>query len=42
VANRDSNNISVFSIDSSGAPKAVSGSPFASVVINPVALASVN
>jgi 6-phosphogluconolactonase (cycloisomerase 2 family) len=42
VANRDSNNISVFSIDSSGALKAASGSPFPSVVIHPVALASIN
>jgi len=41
VANRDSNTISVFSIDSSGALKQV-GTPFPSVVIGPVALASIN
>lgn len=41
VANRDSNTISVFSINSSGALTQVTGSPFPSVVINPVALASI-
>lgn len=42
VANSGTSNISVFSIDSSGALKAVAGSPFPSVVVNPVALASIN
>jgi 6-phosphogluconolactonase len=42
VANRDSNNISVFSIDNAGALKPVTSSPFASVVVKPVALASIN
>jgi 6-phosphogluconolactonase (cycloisomerase 2 family) len=37
-----SNTISVFSIDSSGALKELSGSPSPSVVIDPVALASIN
>jgi 6-phosphogluconolactonase (cycloisomerase 2 family) len=42
VANRDSNNISVFSIDNAGALKPVTSSPFASVVVKPVALASIH
>ena len=42
VANRDANTISVFSVDSSGALKAVENSPFPSVVVNPVALVSLN
>jgi 6-phosphogluconolactonase len=42
VANRDSQNISVFSIDGSGSLTQVNNSPFPSVVLNPVALASIN
>jgi len=41
VANRDANTISVFSIDSSGALK-LAGTPVPSVIINPIALASIN
>ena len=41
VANTGNNTISVFTIDSSGALKQ-SGSPSPSIVINPVALASIN
>ena len=40
VANGGTNNISVFSIDSSGALKPLSNSSF--VVVNPIALASIN
>lgn len=42
VANRDSNTISVFSVSGSGGLKQVTDSPFASVVVNPVALVSLN
>jgi len=42
VANRDANTISVFSVDSSGGLKPALNSPFASVVVNPIFLLSLN
>ena len=42
VAERNSNNVSAFTIGSGGVLTQVTGSPFASPVINPVALASIN
>jgi DNA-binding beta-propeller fold protein YncE len=40
IANQGSNNISVFTIGSGGALSAASGSPFATVVASPSAMAS--